>query len=104
MVPIMAVALKFKMHRAVGTSTGLMMFTSTAGALGYILNGMGVSGLPAYSIGYFNLPVWICLAATSVGMAQVGARVAHRLTARILRIIFVVVMFYMGLKMIGVFD
>lgn len=104
MVPIMALALKFEMHRAVGTSTGLMMFTSGAGALGYILNGMGVAGLPAHSIGYLNLPTWICLAGTSVGMAQIGARMAHRLTATILRAIFVLVMFYMGLKMIGVYD
>jgi len=103
-VPLMTAALRFKMHRAVGTSMGMMMFTSAAGALGYILNGLGVSGLPAHSIGYLNLPTWICLAATSVGMAQVGARVAHRLTARILRILFILVMFYLGLRMIGVFD
>jgi len=103
MVPIMTTGLKFKMHRAVGTSTGVMMFTSAAGILGYILNGLDVPNLPARSLGYVNFPVWICLAATSVVMAQVGAKVAHRLTAKILRIIFIIVMFYMGLKMVGIF-
>ena len=103
-IPVLTILLKFKMHRAVGTSTGLMMFTSAAGALGYILNGMGVSGLPAHSIGYLNLPAWICLTATSVGVAQVGARTAHLLPAKQLRWIFIAVMFYMGLKMIGLFD
>ncbi len=104
MVPIMAVVLGFGMHRAVGTSAGLIMFTSAAGALGYVVNGIGAPGLPGYSLGYFNLPTWICLATTSVAMAQVGARVAHRLPANVLRLVFVVVMFYMGLRMIGVFD
>ena len=40
---------------------------------------------------------------TSIGMAQVGAVVAHRIAARKLRYIFIAIMFYMGLKMIGVF-
>lgn len=104
MITVMTVALRFKMHLAVGTSTGVMMFTSAAGALGYILNGLGVSGLPSHSIGYLNLPTWVCLTATSVGMAQVGARMAHRLPARQLWWLFITVMFYVGLRMIGVFD
>ena len=104
MVPIMTLALKFGVHRAVGTSTALMMFTGGAGALGYIVNGLAVSELPAHSIGYLNLPTWICLAATSVAMTQLGARVAHRLTARVLMIVFVILMLYLGLRMIGVFD
>jgi len=37
-------------------------------------------------------------------MVQVGAVTAHKLPAKQLRWIFIVVMFYMGLKMIGVFE
>ena len=103
MVPVMIMALRFKMHRAVGTSAAVMMFTSLAGALGYIVNGLGVSGLPARSIGYLDPLTWVCLATTSVVMAQVGARTAHRLPAKQLRYVFIIVMFYMGLKMIGAF-
>jgi len=104
MVPIMALALKFKMHNAVATSTAMMVFTSIGGVAGYIVNGLGISGLPPYSIGYVNLPSWFLLAVTSVGMAQVGVITAHKLPAKQLRWIFVAVMFYMGLKMIGVFS
>jgi len=104
MVPIMALALKFKMHNAVATSTAMMIFTSIGGVAGYIVNGLGISGLPPYSIGYVNLPSWFLLAVTSVGMAQVGVITAHKLPAKQLRWIFVAVMFYMGLKMIGVFS
>jgi len=103
-VPIMVLALKFKMHNAIATSLAMIIFTSTGGVLGYIINGLGVPNLPAYSIGYVNLPAWFILAVTSIGMAQVGAMIAHRLPARQLGWIFIVVMFYVGLKMLGVFD
>ena len=104
MVPVMVVILKFRMHQAVGTSTAMMIFTSIGGVTSYIIEGLGVSGLPEYSIGYVNLLQWILLAGTSVPMAQVGVRTAHRLPAKQLRYVFIAVMVYMGLKMIGVFS
>jgi len=102
MIPLMVLLLKFRMHQAVGTSSALMIATSTGGVLGYIINGLGVEGLFAYSLGYVNLISWLALAVTSVPMAQVGVRVSHRLPARELKYIFVVVMIGVGLKMIGV--
>lgn len=36
-------------------------------------------------------------------MAQVGVRVAHKLPAKQLKYVFIAVMIYMGLKMMGVF-
>jgi len=102
-VPLMVLALRFKMHNAVATSLAFVMITSIGGIAGYIVNGLGVPGLPAYSIGYIHLETWALLAATSIGMAQLGARTAHRLPARQLRYIFIGVMFYMGLRMLGVF-
>jgi len=107
MVPVMAVILRFGMHRAVGSSTAVMIFTSLGGLAGYILNGLNAGIYGAYPIGhlvgYFNPESWLSLAATSVPMAQAGVRVAHRLPAKQLKYIFVAVMIYMALKMIGVF-
>lgn len=103
-VPIMTLLLRFQMHRAVATSLAMMLFTSTGGVIGYIVNGLGISGLPAHSIGYVNLQSWFLLSITSVGLAQVGAMTAHRLPAKQLRYIFIVLMFYIGLKMLGLFD
>ncbi len=104
MVPIMVFFLKFKMHQAVGTSTALMIFTAIGGSLSFLINGLGVQGLPAYSTGYLNWLQWILLAGCSVPMAIVGAKTAHRLPAKQLKYIFILVMFYMGLKMIGLFS
>jgi len=103
-VPVLAIALKFKMHHAVGTSLSMMIFTSLAGSIGYLINGLSVPNLPPYSIGYVNLLAWTCLAMASIPVAQIGAKTAHKLPATQLRYIFIIVMFYVALKMIGVFE
>jgi hypothetical protein len=103
LVPVMVTVLKFRMHQAVATSAAVMVFTSGAGALGYFINGLDVSGLPADSFGYFSLTAWLCLAPTSIAMTQVGTWAAHRLSAKVLRIAFVVVMIVVGLRMVGAF-
>jgi len=103
MIPIMVFFLKFKMHQAVGTSTALMIFTAIGGSLSFLINGLGVQGLPPYSTGYINWFQWILLAGCSIPLAVVGAKTAHLLPAKQLKYLFIAVMFYMGLKMIGVF-
>ncbi len=103
-VPIMVLALKFKMQNAVATSLAMIIFTSTGGVISYIISGLNIPNLPAYSIGYVNLPTWFMLAVTSIGMAQIGAMVAHRLPAKQLKWVFTAVMFYVALRMLGVFE
>lgn len=104
MVPVMAIGLKLSMHRAVGTSLVMMIFTSFGDVLGYLINGLSVPDLPPFSLGYLNIPAWACLALTSIPVAQIGARTAHRLPATQLRYIFIAVMFYVALRMVGVFE
>jgi uncharacterized membrane protein YfcA len=100
-VPLLALAFGFPMHLAVGTSTAMIIFTSLGGVVGYIVNGVGISALP-YSVGYVSLPIWLCLAATSVPMAQLGAKASHALSAKRLRYVFIAIMVYVGMRMLGV--
>jgi uncharacterized membrane protein YfcA len=102
-VSVLVLALNFPMHVAVGTSVASIILASLGGIVGYIVNGLGVSGLLPYSLGYVNLPIWLCLAATSIPVAQLGARAAHALPAKPLTYIFIAFMVYAGLEMIGVF-
>jgi len=102
-VPVLVLALDFPMHIAVGTSVASIILASLGGIVGYIVNGLGVPGLLPHSLGYINLPICLCLAATSIPLAQLGARAAHALPAKPLRYIFIAFMVYAGLKMIGVF-
>jgi len=102
-VPTLVLALNFPMHLAIGTSVASMILTSLGGIIGYIVHGIEVPSLP-YSIGYINLPMWLCLAGMSVPLAQLGAKTAHALPAKQLRYIFIAVMVYIGLRMMGVFS
>lgn len=103
-VAVLVLALNFPMHTAVGTSVASIILASLGGIVGYIVNGLGVPGLPPYSMGYINLPIWLCLAATSIPLAQLGARAAHALPAKPLTYIFIAFMVYAGLEMIGVLN
>jgi len=103
-VAVLVLALNFPMHTAVGTSVASIILASLGGIVGYIVNGLGVSGLLPYSLGYVNLPIWLCLAATSIPVAQLGARAAHALPAKPLTYIFIAFMVYAGLEMVGVLD
>jgi len=102
-VAVLVLALDFPVHTAVGTSVAAIILGSLGGIAGYVVNGLGVPGLLPYSIGYVNLPIWLCLIATSIPVAQLGARAAHALPAKPLMYIFIAFMVYAGLEMIGVF-
>ncbi|MCP1391152.1 MAG: sulfite exporter TauE/SafE family protein [Methanothrix sp.] len=104
MVPVLSAAVGFGMHRAIGTSTAAIILTSSGGVVSYIYNGLNISGLPPFSLGYVNLLQWALLAGTSIPMAWVGVRAAHRISAERLRAVFILLLIYMGLRMMGVFD
>ncbi|MDI6644298.1 MAG: sulfite exporter TauE/SafE family protein [Methanobacteriaceae archaeon] len=102
MIPIMVLIMGFTMLEAVGTSTAVIIFTSIGGIASYIYNGWGVEGLPPYSVGYINIIQMLVLILFTVLMAQIGLRVAHRLPEKYMKAIFVTVLIYMALKMIGI--
>ncbi|MGD9142351.1 MAG: sulfite exporter TauE/SafE family protein [Dehalococcoidia bacterium] len=104
MIPVLVLALRFEMHYAIGTSLAIIMLTSLGGILGYIINGIGVEGRLEYSLGYVNIPSWLLLMVPAAIMAQVGAVVAHKMPRKLLLYIFIIVLLYMGLRMVGLFE
>ncbi len=102
-VPFMVIAMRYDIHKAIGTSTAVIVFTSIGGIISYIFNGIGVQALPQYSIGYVNLLQFIILAGASIPMAQIGVKAAHKLPSRKLNYIFIALMVLIGLEMIGIF-
>jgi uncharacterized membrane protein YfcA len=101
-VPFLVIAMGYDIHKLIGTSTAVIIFTSIGGIISYIFNGMGVPGLPQYSLGYVNILQFVILAGLSVPMAQLGVKVAHKLPADKLNYIFIALLVYVGLNMIGV--
>ena len=104
MVPVLSIIMGFNMRRVVGTTSAIMVFTATGGIVAYIIGGINAAGLPPYSLGYINLIQFTLLAGLSIPMAQVGVKVSHKIPERELRYIYVILMFYIALKMIGVLE
>jgi uncharacterized protein len=102
LVPAMVIAMGFGMYQAIGTSSITIAFNAVGGVIAYAVNGWGMPGLPAYCVGYIDLLQFALLAGASIFAASWGVKVAHRLPAEKLRYIFVMLMIYIGLKMIGV--
>lgn len=97
-VPTLA-ACGYKMTLAVGTGSALGLFIALPGALGFILTGWNVPGLPPLSAGYVNIPALVVIAPLSVLFAPLGAKLAHRLPELWLRRGFALFLLLMALRM-----
>jgi uncharacterized membrane protein YfcA len=76
-------------HQAVATSSGLGVLISIPGALGYMYAGWPyMAQLPPLSIGYVSLIGVALVIPTSMWLAPVGARLAHRMPKRKLEVAF----------------
>ncbi|MDP2963226.1 MAG: sulfite exporter TauE/SafE family protein [Sulfurimicrobium sp.] len=89
-----------KMHQAIGTSAAIGFPIALAGAVGYIVNGLGTAGLPEYSLGFVYLPALAGLVLASVLTAPLGARLAHRLPVPQLKKIFAALLYVLGTRML----
>lgn len=87
-------------HRAVATSAALGFPIALFNAVGYIISGKNVSGLPEGSLGYIWLPALACIAVTSMLMAPWGARTAHRLDVKRLKRVFAFVLYVLASYML----
>ena len=64
-------------HRAVGTASAFGAIISVPGAIGALISGWGVQGLPPFSFGYVNLMGFAIIAPVAFFTAPLGAHLAH---------------------------
>ena len=86
-------------HRAIGTVAALGFPLSIAGALGYVIAGWGLESLPRWSLGFVYLPAFAGISITSMLLAPVGAKLAHRLKGATLRRIFALFLLALAFKL-----
>lgn len=75
-------------HRAVATASGFGFIIAIPGALGFVMAGWGAGGLPPLSLGFVSLIGFVLITPATVLAAPWGARLAHRLSRRALRLAF----------------
>lgn len=88
------------MQRAVATSAACGFPIAVAGALGFAYTGLDAAQRPPFSLGYVHLPAFIGIVITSVPVARLGARQAHRLPAATLRRAFAVLLAIVGAEFV----
>lgn len=89
----------YPIHRAVGTAAAIGFIIGIPGAIGFIVSGWGASSLPPFSLGYINLLGLALILPTSMLLAPVGARLAHRLDTTKLRRVFAVFLAITAIRM-----
>lgn len=87
-------------RRAVGTSAAIGFPIALAGALSYLLNGLGVETGVSSALGYVHLPALIGVAATSMLTAPLGARIATVIPPERLKRAFACLLFVVSIKML----
>jgi uncharacterized protein len=89
------------LKRAIGTAAAIGFPIAAAGTAGYVFNGLGVDGLPEGSLGFVYLPALALIVGASMLVAPLGARLAHRLPVKRLRIMFALMLLVLALRMLA---
>ena len=79
---------------------GYVVAGALAGSLGYIIAGWQQAGLPPQAWGYVYWPAALGIVVASVLTAPLGARLAHRLSPRLLQRGFALLLILLGAKML----
>jgi uncharacterized membrane protein YfcA len=86
-------------HNAIGTSAALGFPIALANVTGFVISGMKLENLPAWSLGYIWLPGMAVIACFSVVTAPFGARAAHRLPVKKLKRVFSFLLVFLAVYM-----
>ena len=97
-VPILS-ACNYPVRRAVATAAFFGLLISLPGVLAFVLNGLGIAGLPPFSLGYVNLLGFVLIAPMTVLCAPLGARIAHSIPPQVLRWLFTLFLLATSAKM-----
>jgi len=89
------------LKRAIGTAAAVGFPIALAGSAGYVVQGLRTTGLPEGTLGYVYVPALALIVAASMPMAPLGARLAHRLPVRRLRVVFSLMLLALALRMLA---
>ena len=86
--------------QAIGTAAAIGFPIALSGTIGFVASGWGAEGLPPWSAGYVYLPAFAAVSLASVALAPAGAATAHRLPTRLLKRLFVFLLYGLALYLI----
>jgi uncharacterized membrane protein YfcA len=99
-VPILT-AFNYPAHKAVGTAAAIGLIISLPAALYLLMFGQTPQDAPLGTYGYINLVGFVCIVPLTVLFAPIGAGIASKLDANMLKKIFAVVLLITGTRMLA---
>jgi len=91
---------RMDMHKIVGTGAACALIVSFAATLGLMLFSGHQEHLPAWSTGFVYWPAFLGVALPSVYLTKLGASLTHRLSVTVLRKLFSLLVFIIGMQML----
>jgi len=88
------------LRNAIGTSAAIGFPVAVGGTIGYVVTGMGINFLPAYSLGFVYLPALFWIALASVITAPLGAKATHHMKTGVLRKLFALLLLVLATKLL----
>lgn len=98
-VPLLS-AYSYPITKAVGTSAAFGLIIALPAALGFVISGLGVPGRPPLSLGYVSLPAVLAIIPITTLLAPVGARLAHSVDGRWVKLGFAVFLGITAVRML----
>ncbi|WEX08382.1 sulfite exporter TauE/SafE family protein [Chelativorans sp. AA-79] len=90
----------YPVHKAVGTAAALGLLIALPAVAGFIWAGWDMPERPPLSLGYVNLAAVALIAPVSFLCAPLGARLAHAMNARYLKMAFAFFLFVTAVRML----
>ena len=89
----------YPIRQAVGTSAAVGLIIAVPGTIGFIIGGLGAASLPPLSLGYVSLIGFLILVPMTALAAPWGAKLAHAIKPRVLRLCFAGFLFVTSIRM-----
>jgi uncharacterized membrane protein YfcA len=99
-IPLLLHVVRIEVRRVAATSLAVIIFAALAGTVAYMFGGLGVAGLPRWSVGYVHLAAGIGIAVGAVIAVPWGAALNRRLPERTLALVFAAVFALIGVRLV----
>ena len=93
-------AFSMRLETAIATASATGLVTGVVATAGAVVSGWHVRDLPAYSLGYVDLAIFVAMMPTILIAAPIGVRAGHWLSETWLRRVYTVLLFVIAADLI----
>jgi len=93
-------AFGYPIFKAIAIATVGVLVVSVFGAIGAVINGIGIDGRSAFSLGYIDVPAFILMTPVVMLTAPMGVRFGHKLSSAKIKKALAILLIVVGIDML----